>query len=97
MLDFSLVGQTVGSQTRKLAVKRPLSTLFNRGLLEVFRDVSGGVLHLLQLRLSRSLAIGTDVLLGRFLSNIRGSLAFVRLFLQSGDFFLGLGNVLKVC
>lgn len=73
-----------------------LCLVLKRRLLEILRSVSGSVLLLAQLRLSRGFAIDTAVLLSRLLRGIRSSvIGLGGLILQSGDFFLGLDNVLK--
>lgn len=71
-----------------------LCVVLKRRLLEIFGSISGSVLLLAQFGFSRGLAVDTAVLLRWLFGVIRSPLS-LRLGLQLGDFFLGLGDVLR--
>ena len=72
-----------------------LCVVLERRLLEIVCSISGSVLLLAQFRFSRGLAVDTSMLLCWLFGVIRSPLT-LRLVLQLGDFFLGLGDVLSV-
>lgn len=72
-----------------------LCVVLKRCLLQLISSISGTVLLLGQLRLSRDLAVDASVLLCHLFGVISSPLSLC-LALQLGDFFLGLGDVLRV-